>query len=149
MKKMTKKELTHKQEKAIEYFLKGNDKTTAYKMAGYGGKSSPKTLSEEACKLFKLPHVQARIKELQDAVKNRLKIDLAYVTKGIIESIEIARMKEDPSNMRQGYAELAKLFDLNKEKQHDRLISQRDREAVLENLRERLVDEVAEDQQLH
>lgn len=137
--------LTSQEEEAIQFFMQGNDKTASYKMAGYGGSSSSKTLNENACRFFKRNKIVARIKELNDAITEKFVVDRQYVTEGIIRSIEIAEKNGDASNMRQGFAELSKLYDLSEEKHNDRLISQRDKEAVIENLRARLIDVTPEE----
>lgn len=65
MAKKNKDGLTPLQVKYCQERAKGKTQRQAYKDAGYGGKSTDKTMDENACRLDKDPRVQATIERLQ------------------------------------------------------------------------------------
>ena len=56
--------LTPKQKKYCRERVKGKNQTEAFDAAGYGPGSSRKTKTEEACRMEKLPKIQAELKRL-------------------------------------------------------------------------------------
>lgn len=136
--------LPPQEEKAVQYFMQGKDKTAAYKLAGYGGKSTHKTIQENACRFFKRSKIVARIEqltqEIQAPIVEELKIDRKFITEETLDAIQVAKSKQDSSVVLKGLEMLNKMYDLNEEKHNDRLMSSKDRLALAENLKQRLLD---------
>jgi len=62
------KSLSDKEEQyAVAYVLQGGGKVKAYEAAGYSIKMSKASISTQADKIFKKPHVSLRIQELQSS----------------------------------------------------------------------------------
>lgn len=128
------------EEKAIQFYMQGSDKTSAYKMAGYGGNSQPKTITENACRFFKRSKVIARIKEIREKVVEELVIDRKYITQEVLDAIEEAKKDREHNVVLKGCEQLSRMYDLNEDKINDRMISDKHKEALLENFKQRMLD---------
>ena len=142
--------LTAKEELAVSHFMRGEKKTIAYELAGYGVTSPRKTLNENACRFFKRKKIAARIDQLtrkvEKSVMQELKIDRKFVTEGILRNIEMAEMKKEGNVALKGYEMLSKMYDLNEDKINDRVVSDKNKMALLENLKQRMVDVTPEEE---
>ena len=67
---MAKPKLTAKEESfAQSYVLNKNDSIEGYRNSSYSQNLTPDQMSVQAYKLLKKPHIDLRIKELQNAIK--------------------------------------------------------------------------------
>ena len=131
--------LTKKREVfAIELF-KGGVASDAYRTA-FPNKMTNKQIWEESSKLSRNPMVTQRVRELRQQVVDKVVIDKKFVTEGILRNIEAAEAKEDGSVALKGYDMLGKMYDLNDDKQNDRLFTGAERQALVENYKRRLLD---------
>ena len=84
--------------------------------------------------------IKARIKEIKDKITESFVIDRAFLTAKILHNIEVAEANADPSAAFKGLDMLGKMYDLNKDKQNDRLFNQEERLALVENYKRRLIN---------
>tara|TARA_R110002051_G_C8718345_1_gene496355 strand:+ start:51 stop:476 length:426 start_codon:yes stop_codon:yes gene_type:complete len=88
--------LSDKEEQyAVAYVLQGGGKVKAYESAGYSLKMSKASISTQADKIFKKPHVSLRIKELQ-AASNSVVIQSKIDKLLLLEQVYKACMALDP-----------------------------------------------------
>ncbi len=85
------KPLDPQQEKAVQLYIKLGNKTEAYKQAGYGGKSNPKTLNENACKFFADTKILTRTQQLQGELSQELKYTVKDAFAELQDAIEFAK----------------------------------------------------------
>jgi hypothetical protein len=69
-------------------------------------------------------------------------IDRKFVTEGILKNIEDAEKIQNHAVALKGYSMLAEMYDLNEDKINDRsrFISEKDKLALVENFKSRLLD---------
>jgi hypothetical protein len=65
-----KNKLTAKQEKACQSFVESGDKSEAYRAAYDCSKMKPSVINNKAYELFKRGDITARVRELQNELKN-------------------------------------------------------------------------------
>ena len=136
--------LTQKQEAFVIKYLECGNATEAYKHAYNTGKMSNKDIGNEAYDLTLHPEIAPKIKQYRQAIESKalenLVIDKEYITKRILYNIEIAECKIDPAVALKGLDMLGKMYDLNEDKQNDRLFTGAERLALVENYKKRLLD---------
>lgn len=138
--------LTKKQEAFIAKYLECDNATAAYKHAYDTKNMKEATIGNNAYMLLKKhSEVAARIKEIKDKVLDKIVIDRIFLTNGILDTIEKADLEGDRSNTLKGYDMLGKMYDLNEDKQNDRLMSNKDRVALINNFKRRLLDVTPEE----
>lgn len=76
--------LPEKQQLFVREYMKDLHQTNAATRAGY----SPKTAGQQANRLLKNVKIQAAIEELRNERNERLNIDVDYVIKTVVETIE-------------------------------------------------------------
>jgi hypothetical protein len=136
--------LTLKQEKfAIKYAECGSG-LEAYKFAYNASKMKDTSISEEAYRLLRNPDVALVVQQCIDKAKEltlqKMVIDREYITNRILYNIKMAEDKKEPQTALRGLGMLSEMYDLNQDKINDRLISDNNKNALLENLRQRLID---------
>lgn len=136
--------LTKKQEAFVVKYIECGNATEAYKHAYDCKKMSEKNIGNEGYNLLHHPVVAPKIKELKEARDNKvlekLVIDREFVTQGILDCIKASIEKDDQGTALKGYDMLGKMYDLNQDKQNDRLVSNKERQALVENYKQRLMD---------
>jgi len=83
------KKLTAKEEAICQSFLILNEKVAAFKEVYKCDKSTDKTIKNDAYKVFKRPHVMARVVELKKERNERTGIDADYVLNRLVEIDEM------------------------------------------------------------
>ena len=136
--------LTQKQEAFVMKYLECGNATEAYKFAYNAKKMSDKDISNEAYDLTLhpaiSPRIQAHRKDIESKVLDKLVIDKEFITNGILKNIMAAELKEDNAVALKGYDMLSKMYDLNDDKQNDRLFTNNERLALVENFKRRLLN---------
>ena len=106
-------------------------------------------------RLFKEEKVKTMVKEELKKVLTEKGISASYVLDTILEAIDIAKLKQDPSNMLKGSSELSEYLQMKPEKniQTDRLeidvskqiadtVQKEDRKLIIERVSEKQSDEL-------
>ncbi|CAB4214416.1 Terminase small subunit [uncultured Caudovirales phage] len=136
--------LTQKQEAFVMKYLETDNATEAYKFAYNTKTTRDATIHDNAYKVLIMPEVSQRIRELKQEsnqiVLTKLVIDKEFITNGIIKNIIAAELKEENAVALKGYDMLSKMYDLNDDKQNDRLFTDRERVALVENFKARLLN---------
>lgn len=132
--------LTQKQEAFVAKYLECNNATEAYRHA-YNTKSMKnKTVNDTAYKLTIHPEIAQTIKKIRDKVVEELTIDRKYITQEVLDTIAAAKKDREHNAVLKGCEQLSKMYDLNEDKQNDRLFSSKDKQALLENFKQRMID---------
>jgi len=98
--------MTPKQARFIaEYAVDGNGAGAAVR-AGY----APGSAKVTACRLLTQANVREALQASQQATARRLELDRQRVLDGILEAIELARVRADCHAQIRGWAEIAKLM---------------------------------------
>ena len=139
--------LTAKQEAFAIKFVECGIASDAYRANYSTSNMKDETVWNNSYMLLNRSEVKARVRELRDKIADKLVIDKQYVTDGIIRNITGAEEDKERATALKGYDMLAKMYDLNEDKQNDRVIRQKDREALLENFKQRLVDVTPEEEE--
>ena len=113
------------------------------------------TMSAYVAQLFKEEKVKTMVKEELKKVLTEKGISASYVLDTILEAIDIAKLKQDPSNMLKGSSELSEYLQMKPEKniQTDRLeidvskqiadtVQKEDRKLIIERVSEKQSDEL-------
>lgn len=136
--------LTQKQEAFVAKYLECDNASEAYRHAYSPKNPKDETVWNNAYKLLKHNEVAARVDEFKTAIKikvlDELVIDRMYVTRGITDTIERAVRDDDHSNTLKGLDMLGKMYDLNEDKKNDRMMSNKDKQAILANYKARMID---------
>lgn len=111
--------LTVKQDKASQKFVECGDKSQAYRYAYNTKNMSDEAIHVEAHRLFENPKVSLRVEELLAEHRAKHEITMDYITDGLKEVIKKADEKEDITNSRNAYMDLAKLHGLIIEKREN------------------------------
>jgi len=130
--------LTQKQEAFVAKFLECDNASDAYRHAYNTENMKDVTINDTAWKLTIHPAIAQRIKDIKDMVLERLVIDRTYITNGVLNTIDRTIVDRDHSNTLKGYGMLNNMYDLNEDKQNDRLLSDRNKQAILDNYRKRI-----------
>ena len=106
------KKLTDKQEKFSQLVVKYGNQSKAYREA-YDVKEDTKdsSITENASRLMTDVNVASRVKELREAGKKRNKIDIDFITQGLLKiindvdyTIDLAKLKsEDKAEVKKFY----------------------------------------------
>ena len=106
------KKLTDKQEKFSQLVVKYGNQSKAYREA-YDVKEDTKdsSITEHASRLMTDVNVASRVKELREAGKKRNKIDIDFITQGLLKiindvdyTIDLAKLKsEDKAEVKKFY----------------------------------------------
>lgn len=138
------RKLTPQQEKFAKEMAKGELKQVDCYRKAYPNTKSPAVQHEEARRLTKHHGITQRIKDLKEQIEaeftQKAVIDREFITNGILETIQRTSQKGDDTVTLKGYDMLAKMYDLNEDKQNDRIVSPEHKRAILENLHKRLID---------
>lgn len=144
--------LTQKQEAFVAKYLECDRAADAYRYAYSTENMSSKTINNEAYDLTLHPEIAPIIKKAKDKVLEQIEkildkasIDKAYVTKRILYNLNMAETQRDPSVALKGLDMLGKMYDLNEDKQNDRLVSMKDKQALVENYKRRMLDVTPEE----
>lgn len=137
--------LTAKQDAFALKFFEVKVASEAYRLVYNAKKMSDKHIYDEASKLCKHPDITRRIQELKDNSSSKVLIDRDYITGGILKNIKIAEQKEETNSALKGYEMLSKMYDLNEDRQNDRIVSNKERAALVENFRKRMLDVTEEE----
>lgn len=136
--------LTHRQEAFIEKYLECDNATQAYKYAYTTENMKDVTIFNSAYKIRHKPEVMAMLQVLKDKVNakviDKLVIDRTYITQEILDTIAATKRDKDHSNTLKGYSMLNNMYDLNEDKQNDRLVSTNNKLALVANYKRRLLD---------
>lgn len=89
MSRINKDNLTDKQEKFVEELIKGKSQREAYRTAYPNCKSNDKTTDETASKLFAVPKVYTRYKELHDRLMERATQDAIMSAEEVLKELSI------------------------------------------------------------
>lgn len=95
------KQLTIKEEKAVQSFMIDGNKTDAYKSAYSTDKMKPATINRKAHYLFSKPNVRARIEELRKELAQKNEITLTEIIQelaGIIK-FDVKSMYDENGNL--------------------------------------------------
>lgn len=106
-----KKKLTDKEEKYSQLVVKLGNKTEALKQSYDCSNMTDKTITEKASRLSKKHNVSTRIEELREEGKERNKIDIDFITQGLLKiindvdyTIDLAKLKsEDKAEVKKFY----------------------------------------------
>lgn len=143
--------LTQKQEAFVVKYIECDNASEAYRHAYNTQNMLPKTIRDSASELLNSPGVTPVIEELRAAIEEKvlgkLVIDKTFLTEGIMRNIECAEHQGDNNVALKGYDMLGKMYDLNEDKQNDRLVSDRQRASLLENFKARLLDVTPEEEE--
>jgi len=131
--------LTQKQEAFVIKYIECDNATEAYRCAYNTENMKEPTIGNNAYQLMRHNGIAAKIKDLRGAGAKKLGIDREYITKGITDTIARAIQDGDHSNTMKGYDMLGKMYDLNEDKQNDRLVSIKERQALFDNFKQRLM----------
>lgn len=93
--------LLPQQEKAAQLYVELGYMTEAFKQAGYGGKSNPKTMNEKASKFFAQSKIQARVDVIRAELQQRHNVTLDSLT------IEYNEAKQRAIGLEQTTAEIS------------------------------------------
>ncbi len=138
--------LTQKQEAFVAKYLECDNASEAYRHAYNTENMKDATIGNNAYVLLKKNNdIAAKIKEIKDKVLDKLIINREYVTKGILDTIDRAVIDDDHSNTLKGYDMLGKMYDLNEDKQNDRMMSNKDKQAIVANYKKRMIDVTPEE----
>jgi len=144
--------LTQKQVAFVAKFLECDNATAAYKHAYDTEDMNAYTINNEAYDLTLHPDIAPILKKAKDKVLEELEkimlenaINKKYVTKRILYNLDMAETQRDPSVAFKGLDMLGKMYDLNEDKQNDRMMTQRNKQAILENYRKRMLDVTPEE----
>ncbi len=133
--------LTHKQEAFVAKYLDTSNASEAYRHAYNTENMKDATIGNNAYMLLnKNSEVAAKIKEIKDKVLSAIVIDRKYITREVLDAIERAKLADDNNVVLKGCDQLSKMYDLNEDKQNDRMISNKDKIALVENYRQRMLD---------
>ena len=136
--------LTPKQEAFVLKYLECSNASESYRHAYNTGNMKEETIHRKAKEVIDNGKVAARLQELKQEIQapivEQLKIDRKFITEEALNAIEVAKEKKDSAVVLKGLEMLNKMYDLNEEKHNDRLISAKDRQALVENVRKRLID---------
>lgn len=107
------RKLTEKQEMACQAYMEchGNQ-SEAYRRAYNAENMSPETVWQEACRTFALPHVAARVLELQKEHKERHNVTIDSITKELDEAKDLAKDEKQAAAMTSAILGKAKLHGL-------------------------------------
>lgn len=108
--------LTVKQEKFAQKYVELGNASEAYRQSYAAENMATETIHVAASQLLDNNKVAIRVKELQEELKSRHDITLDYITEGLEYAVNVAKIKQDASNIRGGYMDLAKLYGLAVEK---------------------------------
>jgi phage terminase small subunit len=105
--------LTEKQEAACQAYIEcGGNQSEAYRMVYSTENMKPETVWQEASRLFALPHVAARVIELQSLHAERHNVTIDTITKELDEAKELAKECEQPAAMTGAIMGKAKIHGL-------------------------------------
>jgi phage terminase small subunit len=102
----TEEGLTAQEESLIQHLLQGVPKSAAGRMAGYKFKNMKPAMD----RVLKKPLVIARIRELQNQIRQKHEITRDDVLDGFKEAINDAKLAGDPGNQINGWREIAKVL---------------------------------------
>jgi len=89
--KVDKNGLTAKQEAACQaYIINEGNQSAAYREAYNAENMTPETVWQEASRTFNLPHVTARVLELQEMHRERHNVTVDTITKELEEARQLA-----------------------------------------------------------
>ena len=112
-----KHDLTGKQEKFCQEYIKHRIAAEAYRAAGYKCDAmSDNALYVEAHRVLTNPKVSLRLDELMAQSAKRNEIDVDFVAQKLLTALSMAEGQEDSRNMRGAAMDLAKLHGLVIEK---------------------------------
>lgn len=112
------KKLTEKEAAFCENYIDSNCNATAAYRKSYDAKGmSQASVHHEASILLAKPKITQRINDLRVAHGKKYRIDREYLTHELLKALEIAKSKNNPSNIRQTVMDIAKLHGLVIEKQ--------------------------------
>ncbi len=135
--------LTQKQEAFVIKYLECGNATESYRHA-YDTQGKESTINNNAVRLLKNTEITHRIQEHRRTIASNalssIIIDKAFITQGILDTITRTIASEDNANTLKGYDMLGKMYDLNEDKQNDRLFTGAERLALVENYKKRLLD---------
>ena len=132
--------ITAKQEAFALKWFETKTAADAYR-AVYSVKNMARaSIQDAASKLARNPVVVQRIQELKEQSASKILIDREYITQGIIKNIAGAESCGERGVALKGYEMLSKMYDLNEDRQNDRLVSPKERAALVENFRARMLD---------
>ena len=141
--------LTKKQEAFVAKFLECDNASEAYRHAYNTENMKCKTIVNNAYELTQHKDVAGMVQRVKDEAKERvieqLVIDRTYITQEILDTIDETKIDRDHSNTLKGYGMLNNMYDLNEDKQNDRMMTQRNKQAILENYRKRMLDVTPEE----
>lgn len=109
---MTEKGYTAKKEAFAVKFIECNNASEAYKHAYNAENMKNETIHKRACELAKDGYVKGRIKELRDKQMEKHEVTMDNLTEIIRDAITLAKDLQDPSNIRGGAMDLAKLHGM-------------------------------------
>lgn len=105
--------LTQKQEAACQAYIECNgNQSEAYRRAYDAGNMSPETIWQEASRLFNLPHVTARVIELQEAHAERHNVTVDSITNELDENRKVAKDNDQSAAMTAATMGKAKIHGL-------------------------------------
>lgn len=139
--------LTIKQDKAAQKYAECGDKSEAYRFAYNTENMKPETINRAAFELFENPKIAARVEELKEKYRKDNEITMEYITRGLKDAIDLATTKEDATNLRGGYVDIAKLHGLYVEKKHvtGDIQMNKKRGAIAERFAKRFMKEEGDD----
>lgn len=88
---MASDKLTYKEEAACQAYMKGGDKTDAYRQVYKSDKMKPHVLNIVACQLFARPKVKLRVQELQKQAEIIAKEKFGVTSEEILRHLNILR----------------------------------------------------------
>ncbi|MBX3674322.1 MAG: terminase small subunit [Burkholderiales bacterium] len=95
-----------KQARFVQEFLVDSNAAAAARRAGY----SPRSARVNGPRLLTNAAIREALQASQHATARRLELDRQRVLEGLMEAIEQARVRADPSAQIRGWAEVAKLM---------------------------------------
>jgi len=141
--------LTPKQEAFALKYVECGIASDAYRHAYDTQKMSMRSIKDEACRVKAHPSVAPAIRELQAQIATQvveeIVIDRKFLTEGILDTIERTRDKGEDAVTLKGLDMLGKMYDLNEDRLNDRLVTQKDRMALVEGYRQRLINVTPEE----
>lgn len=104
--------LTAKQEKFAQLVSRGTDQSSAYREAYDTDNMTNETIWVKSCELAKNGKVAVRVDLLKEKTAKRNEITADDVINGLKDALGIATTKQDPSNVRGAWMDIAKVAGL-------------------------------------
>ena len=109
--------LTDKQEAACQAYIECNgNQSESYRRAYNAENMSPESVWQEASRLFAIPHVSARVLELQAIHAERHNVTIDSITRELDEAMELAKDERQAAAMTGAIMGKAKIHGLITEK---------------------------------